>query len=303
MGDITESFKVQYSDNLEMLATSPGFQADGLFSIERFDGEEFYVDQMGGIGLKEKGARAEELPIVDPLYRKRRLMMGTHHARTFIDEDDKLQMLLDPTSSLLMAYGDACKVTKWKTAIEGAIGTAWQGKKTPVAVPLPATQKIAVGGTGLTFAKLQQAKLMLQTRGGLRPGEKPIVLWASSQESDLMNDNKVSSSEFNNQKVLVDGELKYFYGCQFEKLDDYRDLVDENVTRLLPKAGTSRSIIMYAKSGVALGLPKSARNTVGRVEWNVDRGCNQASAALRCGATRKNDYSVVVIDCTESADI
>lgn len=303
MGDITEAFKKQYSDNLEMLATAPGFQPDGLFTVQRFDGEEFWGDQMGGVSLKEKGARSEELPIVDPGFRKRRIVMGTHHARTFIDEDDKLQMLLDPTSSYLTAYGDACKVTKWQIAIAAAIGPVVQGKNTPTTVELPATQKIDVGGAGFSFAKLKQAKLMLQTRGGLRPGEKPIVLWSSSQEADLMEDTKVSSSEYNNQKVLVDGELKYFYGCQFEKLDDSRDLVDESVTRLLPKSGTTRSIIMYAKSAVTLGLPKSGRNTVGRIDWNVDRQCNQASAAQRCGGTRFNDYGVAVIDCTESADI
>lgn len=305
MGDITESFKVQYADNLEMLVSTPGYQPDPYFTIKRFDGKAYYADQIGGFALQPKSARAEQLPIVDPAFRRRKLTMATRHARSFVDQDDKLQQLLDPTSSYLGAYADACKVTKWLTAINGAIGTAYQGNEdegAEEAVPLPSSQTLDLGGSGFTFAKLKLAKKLLRVRGGLRPGEKPIVLWTTSQEDNLMDDDKVASSEYNNQKVLVDGSLKYFFGCQFELLDDFRDHVKKTLTNILPKTGTTRSAIMFAKSAVLFGMPASGRNTEGRIDWDTSRQCNQASAAVRCGATRINDYGVIVIPCAEEAD-
>jgi hypothetical protein len=75
------------------------------------------------------------------------------------------------------------------------MGTNYVDKYGNTAVPLPASQTIAHGGTGLTLAKVKQAVKMLRRVSPDR--DDPITLFITSeQEDDLLNSPTVTSSDY-----------------------------------------------------------------------------------------------------------
>jgi hypothetical protein len=295
---IEEAFVRAYESTLDLLTVAPGLQAEELFRVERFVGERKDFPQAGGVQLQPKTGRAQKLPEVNVAMRNRWIFKEVHYARDWIDDTDKVRMLADPTNAVVQAFADACRVKKLQIACAAALGNAYAGKTSTTPVVLPNSQKIAAGGTSFTLAKLKAAVKQLRKKGGLLPGMRPKVLWTTDEEDQFINTTEVKSSEFNNTKVMVNGELREFYGCDFVRLDDWYDQISDVTATILPLAGGERSCIVMDPRGVALGLPPAdQRQTRGMIDWDKDRWSWQVSAGVDCGAGRLNDFKVVEVKC------
>ena len=94
-----------------------------------------------------------------------------------------------------------------------------------------AGQQIAAGGTGLTKAKLIQAKkLFRQNEADAENGEELYIGYTGEQLEDLLSQTEPASSDYNNVKALVDGTIKRWMGFEW--------VPSERFT----KASTTRSI-------------------------------------------------------------
>lgn len=301
---VTEAQRRAYGDALELLVNRPDTLATQLFRIERFTGARKDFEQASGVVLQPKTGRAQEVPVSELEMRVRWIFKEGYWARDWLDHFDKIKMLGDPTSAFTQAFGIACEVKMLQVAVAGALGSAWAGNKSNIEVPLPDSQKIANGATAFTLDKLQDAVERLRTRGQMRPGARPQVLWTSLQERGFINTTEVKSSDFNNTKVMVNGELTQFYGCDFHRIDDWFDPVKKIRQRILPKTDANiRSVIVYDKEGACLALPESEdKMTMGMIDWDKDRFSWQIGAMVDCGGSRLQDYKVVQVDCTEAAD-
>ena len=63
----------------------------------------------------------------------------------------------------------------------------------------------------------------------------------AQQVSNLLNDQKVTSADYNTVKALVNGEVNQYLGFEFIRYE------------ALPLATKTRSCIAYAKSGLHIG--------------------------------------------------
>lgn len=302
---VTEAQRRAYADALELLVNRPDTLATQLFRVERFTGERKDFEQASGVVLQPKTGRAQEVPVSELEMRLRWIFKEGYWARDWLDHFDKIKMLGDPTNAYTEAFGIACEVKMLQVGVAGAIGSGWAGKKSNIEVPLPDSQKIANGGTAFTLDKLKEAVERLRVRGQMRPGTRPKVLWTSFQETTFINTTEVKSSDYNNTKVMVDGELKSFYGCDFHRIDDWYDELKKERHRILPKTDANvRSVIIYDQAGVVLGLPEvDDKMTKGMIDWDKDRFSWQIGAMVDCGGGRLRDYKVVQVDCTEAADV
>jgi hypothetical protein len=123
------------------------------------------------------------------------------------------------------------------------------------------------------------------------PGDTCHVFWTARQEREFINTNQVSSVDFNRERVLPDGTVKYFYGCNFHLLED-----DAEIGHLLPKSGSVRSCAMFLRSGINLGTWKAP---YGRVAWIDERESYQVMAGMSIGAVRMQDSKVIEIAVEE----
>lgn len=293
MPDQITTFNYQvYNSGISMLAQQLSSRTRASVRVETMASEREFFDQVGAADLVEKTGYAADIPIVEIPHARRAVTARDWYGRRFIDAFAKLKILNDPTNAYSQAFAGGAARRIDKTIIDAALGTAYTGKEGATAVPLPAGQKIANGGTGMTLPKLQDAVGRLKAASILMPGDEIHLFWTAKQEAEMINTTEVKSSDFNNQKVMVDGELRSFYGVNFHRIED-----SETTGTMLPKVSTIRSLPMWIKSKMLLGIWKDA---FGRVAWIDERESWQVMAGLSVGATRMEEKGVVQIDVVES---
>jgi hypothetical protein len=203
-----------------------------------------------------------------------------------IDEQDKVRMLIDPTSAYAQAAAFALGRAMDDEIISAALGTAFTGETGSTSTALPAGQQIADGSADLTVAKLRTAKKTLDL-ASVDPSIPRYIAVGPDQIEALLGDTNVTSSDFNTVKALVQGEVNQFMGFNFI------------TTNRLSKSGNIRSCFAWAEDGLALAIGK---DVMARIDERSDKGyATQVYYCMSIGATRMEEEKVVQIDCDESA--
>lgn len=293
MSDQIPSFNYSaYSEGVEQLAQQMTQMTRDTVIEEGMSGKRVFFDQVGAVRMQPKLGRAVDIPVVNTPHARRSVTAKDFYIRDFVDEFDRLAVLNDPTNAYTSAFAAAAARETDRVLVEAALGTAFVGEEGATAVTLPGGQQIAAGGAGFTLDKLRKTVRVLKAANAVMPGDTIHVFWTAAQEEEFINTNEVKSSDFNSQKVMVDGALSYFYGCHFHRIED----VSAN-ERILPKSGSTRSCVAWVRSGMRLGTWKKAH---GRVDYLPERDSWQVMAGLSVGATRMEESKVVKIDVTEA---
>lgn len=281
-----------YSQGVETLAQQLSQMTRDTVIEEEMSGKRVFFDQVGAVRMQPKLGRAVDVPVVNTPHARRSVTARDFYIRDFVDEFDRLKVLNDPTNAYSQAFAAAAAREIDKVLVEAALGPAYTGEEGASLVTLPSSQIVAVGASGFTLDKLRQGVRLLKAANAVLPGDQVHVFWTARQEEEFINTTEVKSSDFNNQKVMVDGALSFFYGCHFHRIEDV-----SASERILPKSGTTRSCVAWVKSGMRLGTWKKAH---GRVDYLPERDSWQVMAGLSVGATRMEEAKVVQIDVVES---
>lgn len=291
---ISTAYARKYAAGIELLAQQMKSVTESTVRVESGVGSEaVFLDQVGVVRMQEKSGSAVNIPVINTPHARRMVTPRDFYMRDFIDAFDRLKIFNDPQNAYTEAFVAAGQRQKDKLVIDAALGTANTGKQGTTAVTLPAGQAIAAGGTGFTFAKVQEAIRILRNANAIMQGEEVTCLYTSFQEKEFLNQTEVKSFDYNTQKALVEGEAGTFYTVRFKRVEDIAADADG---RMLPWASSTRSCVMYAKQGVALVKWK---DVYGRLAWIDEREAWQVMAGLSAGATRMQETKVVKIDCVE----
>ncbi|HDZ62561.1 MAG TPA: hypothetical protein ENH40_05390, partial [Nitrospirae bacterium] len=139
----------------------------------------------------------------------------------FIYNFDKAKMLGDPTSKYLLAGVAAMNRKKDLRIINALGGSARQVKedRTSESIALPAAQTIVHGSAGLTRAKLVTALEILGLEDvDLEAALDQVTLVCTQRQvSDVLNDDKLTSADYNTVRLMMDGKIDYFMGAKWKK--------------------------------------------------------------------------------------
>lgn len=290
---IATAYSQKYATGIELLAQQMTSATQGTCREEGTTGSkrEFF-DQVGRVKMQPKTGRAVDVPIVNTPHARRSVTALDRYMRDFIDEFDKLKVLNDPSNTYAEAGVAAGMRERDLIFINAALGTAYTGEDGTTAVPLPSAQKIAAGGTGFTLTKHKQAVRMLKSANIIMPGDKIYCLWTAKQEEEYINSTEVKSFDYNNQKVMVDGQLTYFYGTYFRRVED-----TETAGDMLPKVSTTRTCVFYVSRAM---LRYTWKPVAGKVEWIAERQAYQVYTGMSEGCTRMQEVGVVQADVVEN---
>lgn len=160
--------------------------------------------------------------------------------------------------------------------MRGAALTGESGTGTPAA--LPAGQKIAHGGTGLTLAKILSAASLLNAAEADMEGRFAVINSAGLE--DLLGIQQLTSSDYNAVKLLMTGEINTFMGFQWSLYNF-----------------VAETAVYYAIFGqrMAMGLA-----IPGSVNGSVDKRPDlsntwQCSGSVDVGAVRVIDEGIVEV--------
>ena len=282
---ITTAFVNQYSSNIQMLSQQMGSLLRGAVDVESVTGEKSFFDQVGSAAAVLRTTRHADTPLIDTPHSRRMVTMSDYEYADLIDDQDKVRLLVDPTSTYARAAAAAMGRAMDDVIIAAAIGTAKTGKDGSTSTALPSGQKVVHGSASLTIAKLLSAKEILD-EGSVDPSIPRYIVCAPKQITSLLGTTQVTSSDFNTVKALAQGQMDTFSGFKF---------IVSN--RLTTDGDGNRAVIAFAGDGLKLAMGKEP---TARIDERSDKSyATQVYYCQTIGATRMEEAKVVEIACTE----
>lgn len=279
---VTEAFVQQFDTTFRHLAQQMQSRLRGYVRVETgIVGESKSINRLGKRRMSRRLNRHGDTPLNEQPHSTRYIDLFDYEDGDMVDDQDKLRMLVDPTSDYLKSMVAAAN-RQQDIEIIGCLG-AGSRSKTGGIIALPTTQKIAVGGTGLTKAKIIQAKkLFRQNEADEENGEELVMVYSSQALTDVLSDTTLTSADFMAGKMLQEGSLK-------GKWMGFTWIPSEE----LPKVATTRYMYAFAKSGVALGI---GQDVVHKVGPDPSKGFNnRVYIKESIGAVRVEEEKVVEI--------
>ena len=247
---ITTAFSKQYSAAVTLLAQQEMSRLRMCVATAPQVGEFQFHDQVGSTTARKRTVRHADSPYIPTPHSRKGVKMYDWDWGDYIDRQDQVKTLIDPTNPYTRAGGAAlgrAMDSEIIAAFDGNAITDDGGTVVTFANDGGTTRSVSAGG-------LDQAEIL-----GIREqfyandvddGEFYMAI-ASSQVTDLLNINQVGSVDYNALKPLVEGKVASWMGFNFVHVSD----------SLLPKSGTTRSIYAWEKSGMLLaeGIEMNAR--------------------------------------------
>jgi len=284
---ITTAFVEQYSANIQMLSQQMGSLLKDNVRNESVVGKDAYFDQIGKVTAIIKTTRHSDTPQIDTPHSRRRVSLADYEFADLIDQQDKIRLLIDPTSSYAKAAAYAMGRATDDVIIAAALGSANTGVSGGTPLALPAGNIVAVnvgavgGSTTMNIAKLASAKNKLDA-GDVDPSIKRHIIVSPKEISDLLNNTTVTSSDFNTVKALVHGEIDSFMGFKFHVSN-----------RLVKNAAGNTQCIAFAEDGILLATGK---DVTAKIDERADKSyATQVYYCQTIGATRMEEAKVISV--------
>ena len=254
---ITTAFVNQFSANIQMLSQQMGSLLRNAVDSESVNGEKAFFDQVGSAAAVLRTTRHADTPLIDTPHSRRMVTLSDYEYADLIDDQDKVRLLVDPTSTYSRAAAAAMGRAMDDVVISAALGSSKTGKDGSTTTAFDTSNnQIAQGSAGLTLAKLIEAKEILDS-GNVDPSIPRHIIVSPKQISDLLNNTTVTSSDFNTVKSLAMGELNSFVGFNF---------IVSN--RLGVDGSSSRRVIAFAHDGIKLAVGKEP---TARIDERADK--------------------------------
>ena len=287
--EITTSFVEQYSSNVAMLAQQMGSRLRSAVDVETITGKNAFFDQVGVTAAVQRTSRHADTPQIDTPHARRRVSLADYEWADLIDDQDKVRMLIDPTSSYAKAAAAAMGRAMDDVIITALGGSADPGETGGTAVALPSGSKFATSNQsdGLTIAKLIAAKKFFDLND-VDPSIPRFIVAGATQMSDLLGTTQITSSDFNTVKALVQGDIDTFMGFKF---------ILSNRLSLDATNTDDRKIFAFTQDAIKLGVGK---DITAKIDVRPDKSyATQVYTCMSIGATRMEENKVFQIPCNE----
>lgn len=288
---ITTAFVEQYAANVDHLAQQKGSRLRGAVRVETVTGKNAFFEQIGQTAARKRTSRHSDTPRMDTPHARRRVSLTDYDWADLIDHEDRVRMLIDPTSPYAVAASNAMGRAIDDAIIEAADGTAFTGVSGSTSTTFPAGNVVDVqtGGSssdvGLNVEKLRAAKELLDA--GEIEDEGRFMALNAKQLRNLLAETAVTSSDFNSVKALVNGEVNTFLGFNFIRTE--RIGVDSN---------SDHKVLFWERNGIVLAV---GANPTAKISERSDKNYStQVFYSMSVGSTRMEEARVGYIECDPS---
>lgn len=314
--NVSTAFVQQYSTNVQMLLQQQGSKLRNAVQNFKFQGKAASMaEQFGQVSPVRNQSRHSDTPLISTPQDKRWIYPNDYDWADLIDNQDKLRMLIDPTSSYAMAGAWAMGRAIDDELISGFFNANNTGENGTSSTGLlsafnSGSQMVAgnVGAsaaTGLNIAKLRRAKRLL-LEGYVDVDNDPLFcVITARQHDDLLNEAQAISLDYNTKPVLVDGKISNFMGFNFivtERIPGgagfnaaINPAISTGSTDGTYTTGSRYMVPVFAKSGLALGIWNDVQTSIDR---RADkRNSYQVYVTGTFGGARMEEKKCVLINC------
>ncbi len=249
----------------------------------------YHFDRIGATEMQLKTSRHMDTPIVSTPHSRRRVTTNDYVWGDLIDRSDLQKMMKNPQSSY-MTSGIRAAGRKIDTIIIAAAnGNAVSVDQDDATsnVALPAAQKIAAGGTGLTLDKVLETKEKMDAAEV--DEEDRFFIYTAKQATNMLKTTEVKSADYNTVQALSRGQIganDIFLGFKWIRSE-----------RLAVDGASARLCLAYQKNAMGMYIPG---DVYARISERADKNYSiQTFIDMSMGAVRIEDVGVVQVACVE----
>jgi hypothetical protein len=301
---ITEAFVNQYEANFYVLAQQMAARFEPFVDVvSGIIGQSKSAERVGKTDAYDIQSRHADTKYVETPHSRRWIDLQDKGWADLVDELDEIRLLANPTSVYPKMAMASLNRAKDDVIYAAGRGSARTNTGTTA---LPAGQKIAEGGTGLTLAKLLSTKELLDAneieddaeydRIGQMPAKRGdavnntvearrVIACSAKQLTNLYGTTEIKSVDYNTVKALAQGTIDTFLGFKFVR------------SERLAKTGTTRFALAWSKKVIRLGIGKDIVTSIDKLP--TKNMSVQVYARMSIGAVRVEDEGVVEIGCFE----
>jgi hypothetical protein len=308
---IDQAFVKQYSANIFHTAQQKGSRLRPYVRVESQKSEVEYFERLGPTTAVKKVSRHSDTPLVNSDHSRRAVWLTDYEWADLIDKQDMIRTLIDPANPYVQAASYALGRSMDDEIIAAALGTAYAGKEGSTAVVLPATQFIGAVAASAVSNLNVDTLIKVKEKFGVADVDESIPLHIAvtqKQISALLNENEVTSADYNAIKALVYGEVDTFMGFKFHRLErlptagsgSFVASINTStgaVTLSTGNGDTARRCFAWAQDGLVLS---DGMDIKAKIDERADKSYStQVYACMSVGAVRLEEVKVVGVLCTE----
>lgn len=300
---VTDAFVQQFTGNVSFLAQQKKSRLRGTILEDNLTGEKSYLEQLAPTAARKVIARHGDSPMMNQLHLRRQITAYDYDAGDLIDKEDKVRLLIDPTSAYAVnfasamgrAWDDEAIACAWATAYTGHAGgtsVTWPNGNSEGYVTMPPGTQVGVndwtygngtGNAGLTVSKLISASVALDQAEGDEDEERYILIGAK-QKGNLLATTEATSADYNTVRALYDGKIDTFMGFKFIHTERLQ----------LDGSGFTR-VMAWRKSAIGMGI---AADVWTMASMRADKRFSwYAYTAMSVGASRLEEPKLAEIKC------
>lgn len=292
-------FVQAYTTNVMMLLQQKGGKFQDAVMTGSYTGKGAKaVEQIGAVKPVKNLSRHSDTPLISTPADARWVYPNDYEWADLIDNQDRLRMLIDPTSGYVQNAVTAMRRAQDDELLQAFFAAANTGENGTTSTAFPGGQAVGVnvGGTSsnMNVAKLRAAKRLFMAAGTDLEEEKLFCGITAADHDGLLNEIQVTNLDFNNRPTLVEGKVTDFMGFNFKHVE-FSDTNAYDAAATLVSGG-NRLCPAWARSGMHLGMWSDVEV---RVDPRPDkRYATQCYAKTTIGATRTEEKRVVQITTT-----
>ena len=279
-------FVKQFGTNVHLLAEQRMSRLRGTVQIREVTGESFTEERIGTTqdAANAVSTRHGDTPLNDTPHTRRWGFISDFDVADLIDKQDRVKMLIDPDSSYTIRHAGVMGRSIDTTIIGALENSVIEGVSGGTTTALPSAQKIASSSVGLTITKLIEAKRLLDA-AEVEDFYQRYFICSAKQIANLLEDDKVTSADFNTVRALVQGQIDTYLGFKFIR------------TERLTSASSARLCYAYTNRAILFGAQISPNTIVS--DRPDKRHAKQIYTSGSWGALRVEDVHVVQVACSE----
>jgi len=281
---ISNVYVQSFEENIRHLAQQGDTKLRAYVTEKSVTSEKHNWERLGSLAATEKTTTRQATPASDPAWSRRVSTAETWNLGTTTEQEDIVQMLVDPNSAQASAIAMGMKRAVDDIIIEAATGDSVDG--TGGAVVFPAGQIIGNGAAAISVALVTQVSELFY-ENDVDPDEPKVMVISPVQLRQLLNITEVTSSDYQTLKALASGKMPDWMGFTW--------IVSNRLT--VPAAGQLYCLAFTKK---ALGLQMNRDITVRVAEDPSISFAWRIYSFMTMGCIRVEDEHIVALHVLNS---
>lgn len=294
---LNQTLVTQFTDMVNHKAQQTESFFKGRVLQKPVKGKKFDWQNLEGTDDNEITSRYQKVEAGSPQHERRGALIRSYEKTWVIDRNDDLQSLIDLESGYAGALAKTMARRFDRTVAEAALGTVLTGENLTTSVTAATDGVTTVtAGSGLTYDKLREVNAAFKKKGvGLTADSKLFLAINEKQESQLLNEIEIISSDYKNDFAVESGRVTSVLGMNVIVFPSDPD----GTSSIINAASASvDNCFAFAMDGICVGINSDIEV---RVEPRYDLAdSKQVKAIYRLGALRTEAAKVVQINVTNS---